>query len=624
MKTTVRASLITGSTVLTALVILIGGISWYTLNGIDGLIHEVINEDAALASKAYQANILMLQHRRYEKDIFLNIGNPKRQTEKYLPKFKAKAEELRVLFREIVALAAADRHIPDELRGKINGLPSAYEAYNAGLLEVANKAISQTEPLTPQQANRQMSPFKESTYQVGDGLKALTKASQAMLSGTEIEANSQSKAGLRIIQITALLAAILAIISGILLTRVVMRPLGAEPAEISDIAETIASGNLDLKLGKMTAHQDSVYEAIRKMVETLHEKADFAQQIAAGDLRADVTLHSKKDSLGVAFKEMIDGLTQLISQSLDAAEHINSSSEQMGSASEALSQGTTESAASLEEINSSISEINSQTTQNAENAQQANSLATSARDAAEAGTSQMTVMVTAMDEIQSSSIEITKIIKTIDDIAFQTNLLALNAAVEAARAGRHGKGFAVVAEEVRNLAARSAKAARETATLIESSNCKVQNGTKIADETSETLTRIVTGITQATDLVSEIAAASQEQSQGISQISQGLVQIDSVIQHNTASAKEMASASKELSNQSERLKQLLSRFKLKRGHTASTTNTVPQVPTASPKRASKSALPSDGWGGSKPAASFTKVNPEPVINLGDDDGFGKY
>lgn len=294
----------------------------------------------------------------------------------------------------------------------------------------------------------------------------------------------------------------------------------------------------------------------------LRDRENIAESIANGDLTREVQITSEKDSFGKALKAMVQNLREIISQVQAASGQISTGSVQVSGASQTLSQGATEQAASLEEISSSLNEMASQTKTNAENANQANELANQVKNAADRGNRQMQEMVAAINAISDSGQSISKIIKVIDEIAFQTNLLALNAAVEAARAGKHGKGFAVVAEEVRSLAARSAKAARETAELIEGTVHKTANGTEIAHQTAKGLEEIVTGIMQVTALVEDIASASSSQAEGISQINQSLGQIDQVTQQNTANAEESASAAEELSSQAEELSSLLYQFKI--------------------------------------------------------------
>lgn len=291
-----------------------------------------------------------------------------------------------------------------------------------------------------------------------------------------------------------------------------------------------------------------------------------AKKIAAGDL--DVSIHvDTKDEIGIlaaAFREMANNTSEVMGNINNAAEQVSSGAKQVSDSSMALSQGATEQATSIEQLTASIEEISSQTRQNADNANQANDLTETVKENAVQGNDEMKKMLKAMEEINDSSSNISKIIKVIDEIAFQTNILALNAAVEAARAGQHGKGFAVVAEEVRNLAARSANAAKETTMMIEGSIKKVQGGTKIATVTAEALTKIVDGIEKVANIVNEIATASNEQALGIAQINQGVMQVSEVVQTNSATSEESAAASEELSGQADLLREQAARFKLKR------------------------------------------------------------
>ena len=226
-------------------------------------------------------------------------------------------------------------------------------------------------------------------------------------------------------------------------------------------------------------------------------------------------------------------------------------------ASTALSSGATEQAASLEEITSSLKESSTQVGHNADSSTEANSIARSANKLASIGKEKMQSLEKAMKMITENAEMTRKVVKTIDDIAFQTNLLALNAAVEAARAGAHGKGFAVVAEEVRNLAARSAKAAQETAGLIDKSNTEIMQGARLSEDTAESLVKIADESSRVADIIEEIALASREQSEGLHQIDLGLAQVDKVVQHNTAIAEETASSVMELNKQMEDLSRVL-------------------------------------------------------------------
>lgn len=344
--------------------------------------------------------------------------------------------------------------------------------------------------------------------------------------------------------------------------------------------ESLAEGNLKVQLkpepfdgdtDAMARNFDTIYSSLADMVASMNsvirETTEILQEMSNKNMDIEITTEYKGDFIEMknAINAIIASLNDVLSEMGNAAEQVAAGSRQVSDGSQALSQGATEQASAVEELTSSITQIATQTKQNAVNAGQANELANQARIHADQGNQYMQGMLRSMAEINESSASISKIIKVIDEIAFQTNILALNAAVEAARAGQHGKGFAVVAEEVRNLAARSASAAKETTAMIEGSIAKVADGTKIANETAGALTQIVDGVAKAANLVGEIATASNEQASAIFQINKGVEQVSQVVQTNSATAEQSAAASEELSSQAEMLKEMVESFQLKEG-----------------------------------------------------------
>jgi len=307
-------------------------------------------------------------------------------------------------------------------------------------------------------------------------------------------------------------------------------------------------------------------ESLNAMSSYVKDTANVLTEMSKGNLDLSISGDYKGDFVEIksSVNLIIDSLNEVLSDMNNASGQVAAGARQVSDSAQALSQGSTEQASALEELTASMEEISTETKHNATNATQANELALAAKEEATKGNDQMKGMLKAMDDINEGSGNIFKIIKVIDEIAFQTNILALNAAVEAARAGQHGKGFAVVAEEVRNLAARSANAAKETTDLIEGSIKKVEGGTKIANDTAVALSQIVEEVTKVTNLVGEIAIASNEQSLGINQVNQGILQVSDVVQTNSATSEESAAASEELSSQAELLREEVSRFKLKK------------------------------------------------------------
>jgi len=334
-------------------------------------------------------------------------------------------------------------------------------------------------------------------------------------------------------------------------------------AKLTKAADEMAAGKVDVKIEKDNNDEfGMLMDDIQKVIDGTRYQAQIAQEVADGNLTVEVRPRSDEDVMGMALKKLVSNNQHALGNIKDAAYQVTTSSSQVASASEALAQGSTEQASAIEQITASIDDVAEKTKQNASQANVAASLMGQAIVDVKKGNEEMQQMVTAMQDINKASENISKIIKVIDDIAFQTNILALNAAVEAARAGEAGKGFAVVAEEVRNLAAKSASAAAETAEMIEDSIAKVEAGSKIAHETAVSLEEITEVVKKSETIINEIADASNYQATAIAQIDQAIEQVSQVVQTNSATSQQCAAASIELSNQAGRVREMLAIYKL--------------------------------------------------------------
>lgn len=375
---------------------------------------------------------------------------------------------------------------------------------------------------------------------------------------------------IRLEMIIISIVSLLAVLFGIITSQKISKPI----KEVSEAANKIAGGDFYVQLQtKASGEVGELVDSFKRIGITLVEYKEYIQeianvlnQIAQGNLCFEL----KQEYIG-EFSKVKDSLLNISENLSQTIENVKSSSEQIAMASsqvasgaQSLAQGTTEQASSIEEFSATIADISMQIKNTANNADLANREVVSTSEEVINSNSQMQEMKLAMNNINAKSAQISKIIKTIEDIAFQTNILALNAAVEAARAGSAGKGFAVVADEVRNLAQKSADAAKNTTMLIEETVQAVERGSQIVDITAQSMINVVAGSDQVRDFVNDIARTSKEQSDAVSQILIGVEQISSVIQSNSATAEESAAASEELSSQADLLKQHVNQFQIQK------------------------------------------------------------
>ena len=356
------------------------------------------------------------------------------------------------------------------------------------------------------------------------------------------------------------------------LTIFVSKKVGAPVTAISGCLTDLNNGNLKIteipssNIQEIDALGRAVGDTVRNLNQYINEFDKALERIIASDLDFDVDGNFVGDFVRIkdSLNQIVQFLNEMIRKIGQESSHVLDIAGQVSSNSQTLAQGATEQAGAVEELLTTIHEISGKVSETATETGQASDKAHTVRDEAAKSNEQMQNLIGAMDDINSTSKQVAKIVKIIEDIAFQTNILALNAAVEAARAGVNGRSFAVVADEVKNLATKSASAAADTTNLIKNTIAAVEKGMSISTETADLLSGVVGGVDDMADILSTISTASTQESDSIHQVVQGLDQVSSVVQSNSAAAEEIAAVSHELEDSAHQLKKLVGSFKLKK------------------------------------------------------------
>lgn len=445
-----------------------------------------------------------------------------------------------------------DRSASEEARRMVDKIEDVEKLYSPVALAIIDLALQDKKDEAITKMNNECRPLLAALVAVTTEYAQLTQLHSSELIKEAKESFTSTRNNLVLLSI---IATALAVVAGALISKGLMQALGAEPADLCDAVTKVAGGDLTEDLKVKSTDTSSVLAALQRMQFSL----------------AKVVSSVRQDS-----------------------ETVSTAAAEISAGNNDLSRRTEQQASSLEETASSMEELTSTVRQNSANASQANTLAVTASDIATKGGAVVSQVVGTMDSISEASRKIVDIISVIDGIAFQTNILALNAAVEAARAGEQGRGFAVVASEVRNLAQRSASAAKEIKVLIDNSVERVELGTKLANDAGATMSEIVSSVNRVTDVIAEIVSASQEQSAGIEQINQAISEMDNVTQQNASLVEEAAAAAESLRDQAGNLVDTVSIFQVRSDggsyHPTRTLTEIRGVPSSAkaPVRASPS------------------------------------
>ena len=655
----VAMKLFVGFGVVVAVILAISLISIFNMKGIDSKYSEVIVNHGLPLNPAINV-VGDIQAMRSEVRGFALYAGNKEQ-------IAAGRKNLDILSKEFEDSAKSFGKFI--VRPDVKALfDEAMKLYNETFKPGAYKMAGDAEKgATREELMSQLADLRVAAEKITDNMTDATDLKAGQLIESSDDCTKKSSNVISMMIVFLILGIVIAVFFGVYISALISKPLGVTVNMINEMA----NGHLNMRLNLDRSDEIGV------MAKTMDMFADDLQnnvvgnmkKISEGDLEINITLKDSRDEVSAALKNTIEALHSLIiddggkvltaaagkdlaqrlsheykgdyakmkdnintvvdnldyamGQVSEAVSQVTSASGEISGGAQSLAEGANEQASSLEEVSSSLEEMSSMTKQNADNSNQAKILATEAKEAANLGDASMKKMAAAIQEIKTSSDNTAKIIKSIDDIAFQTNLLALNAAVEAARAGEAGKGFAVVAEEVRNLAMRSAEAAKNTANMIEESVKNADGGVKITEEVAKSLNQIVDRVGKVGDLIAEIAAASNEQALGIEQVNTAVAQMNQVTQQNAANSEESASAAEELSSQAAELNNMVNEFTLSIGGNHSAGAGRRSLPPPRPRVA---ALP-DKSGKSKPsggaAKSMKSVNASEVIPL-DDDELGEF
>ena len=455
----------------------------------------------------------------------------------------------------------------DEIRTLFNEARNIYQTkFLKCMSDLYDQAKSGTDPRVMYDT---MNTYLEVNNQMVDAFSKCFDINEANVGITSESNQSTANMLMTIMVFVMLVSMVTAVFLAFYISGLISKPLAPLTSFLNNAKKT---GNITLRpedvrvISKYAERKDEIGQVIAStadFIARMVETGENLEKVAQGDLTCDIAMLSEEDTMGCSLSKMVGNLNDMFGGIKESAIQVSSGSKQIADGAQSLAQGSTQQASSIEELSATVRQIAEQTNENASIARESAKLSSQIKENAEKGTQQMEQMMQSVREINEASGEIGKVIKVIDDIAFQTNILALNAAVEAARAGQHGKGFAVVAEEVRNLAGKSAEAAKNTSSLIENSISKANLGMQIATETSNSLNEMVDGINRSAEIVSQIAFSSDEQANSIAQVHSGIDQVAEVIQLNSATAEESAAASEEMNSQSGMLTQMTSRFRLK-------------------------------------------------------------